>query len=92
MIQGFGWTQLEDYPSCDASGGNSAKSGYARQARHAQCSALLQAWLALLSEAKGPNRSHRGRVLYLGVLIRQEKTPLAGLIFWITIFGGIIIH
>eukprot|EP00435_Cladocopium_sp_Y103_P039779 s593_g10.t1 len=42
-----------DYPSCDASGGNSANSGYARQARHAQCSALLQAWLALLSEAKG---------------------------------------
>ena len=41
--------RCQDYPSCDAS----MTLGYARQARYAQCSALLQAWLALLHEAKG---------------------------------------
>lgn len=42
----------QDYPSCDATRAVGTGS-YGRQARYAQCSALLQAWLNLLKEAKG---------------------------------------
>ena len=55
MVCNYPWSSPgnhQDYPSCDATRAVGTGS-YGRQARYAQCSALLQAWLNLLKEAKG---------------------------------------
>ena len=55
MVGNYPWSSPwnhQDYPSCDATRAVGTGS-YGRQARYAQCSALLQAWLNLLKEAKG---------------------------------------